>query len=229
MQFIHLLYDRQGFRALNHPEKCFSTEAFRRDCQSRQLCGRKDLMLRVILHTDHFMILPQQASSHDFFQLHFPQSSHITALPLGDGLQNIVFESDPALRELAESLFPIHSLLPDSLLFARYAMRNGGKGLSLLAYYRPEQLQLFVVEDRKLIFANGFSVKDIEDARYFLMAVRQQFSIESVCHFCQDYGDGGEAQALCDYLGSYFRQVSQHKLCDDNALPFIENISDIQI
>ncbi|MBQ7162245.1 MAG: DUF3822 family protein [Bacteroidales bacterium] len=233
MKSVLLLYGKNGFQALNRPGSYFSSADFQAECVRQQLIGDTQVVLRIIFHCEHFLVLPRVADQQPFFDFQYPQQAGavLCSRELGDGMQKIVYDLNLSLKAMAEKTLPHYHLLPDAYLFARYCMNISRKAPIMFVYWQSDSLDIFTARNGQLGFANHFEPKTEEEARYFILSVKQTFGDEKDCIFCTEIPDENNAaqataiDSLTKRLSPYFESFQRMNLCQD-IKAFLENISD---
>lgn len=234
MKSVLLLYGKRGLQALNRPGNYFSTEEFQEECTRQQLIGNTQVVLRIIFDCERFLVLPEVAEQQPFFDFQYPEHAGalLASRSLGDGMQKIVYELDLSLKSMAEKTLPHHHLLPDVYLFTRYCMAVSRKSPVMFVYWQPGHMDIFTARNQQLCFANRFQPRTEEEARYFILSVRESFNHEQELLFCtelpdESYGeDSRRITAVTEQLRPYFGRLQRMNLCQSAATVFLENISD---
>lgn len=219
--------------------KLFSQDAFRRECVRQGLLGSREVVLRVILHVQRFVVIPVGAADEDFFAASFPSHGPLASCPLGDDIQKIVFEIPEDLFQQLSSVLPKCYIIPDCALVARYTLSCSRSGSQLngedtsvvyccdensFAENRDSSLFIFMARNGKLTFANAIQVHSREDARYFVLATKQKFFSGNHCILCSDWGS---LPSLKDVLQPFFVSIEEVALTSSHSEPFMGLFSDI--
>lgn len=210
---------------MNRPERYFSVADFEQECERQHLVGTTEVTLKVIFHTEHFLILPKQVDESFFFHFHYPDQKQavLRSKLLSDGSQKIVYDIEAALEQTAQAMMPKHTLLPDAFLFAEYALKNASKEPMCFVYHDESGMQIFAAQNGKLTFANRFDAATEEEKRYFILGVQHVLGDIDTCLLCTLSTSNDELKNLIE---PYFKHLETRTVCENQAKIFTDNIVD---
>ena len=110
-----------------------------------------------------------------------------------------------SLKNLFER-FSVHHHLTALADAARYALQKQ-TGKSMFVHVHSESLDVIVHEDRKLLLANSFPFKTVDDAVYFVLMVCAQLNINPETATVTVAGEIEKDSALSMQLQKYIRHV----------------------
>ncbi|CAN5523613.1 hypothetical protein BH11BAC1_BH11BAC1_06850 [soil metagenome] len=103
--------------------------------------------------------------------------------------------------------FNVHHHLTSLLDAARFhSQKQSGK--SMFIHLHSSWLDIIVLEERKLLFANSFSAKSIEDVVYFVMMVCEQLALNTDKATVILSGEVEKETGLAKELQQYIRHIS---------------------
>jgi hypothetical protein len=111
-----------------------------------------------------------------------------------------------ALKKLFEK-FTVHHRLTVLLDAARLSSLTQ-PGKSMFLHVRGAGLDVVVVEDRKLLFANAFTFKSVEDAVYYVMMVCSQLLLDPEKANVVLSGELDKDESLVSHVRKYIRHLT---------------------
>jgi hypothetical protein len=176
--------------------------------------NRADLKVTLIDFSDRFMILPNQFTDDEAledlfrFQNGEDEEQQTYMGPLDDDQQTFCWQIATSRDEQFEKLFLNLNLLTGCYILANWTLNQAiaSQTTLLTAYFYARNLQVFVANSERLIFANTFVARDDEEILYFLLRCVDQLDLDPrtlIACFCCENGDYDEMQALFEpYLAN---------------------------
>jgi hypothetical protein len=208
--------------AVNFPD------LFEKHLRENDWLNRSDLKVTLIDFTGRFMVLPngytQDDSVEEFFNFQNGEDDdqQIYTAPLDDDQQTFCWQIPYTRDKVFEKLLPNLTLLSSSYILANWTLNQATDVpcTLLTAHFYGNQMQLFAAEPGRLLFANNFGVKDVEEICYFLLRCVDQLGLDPhklhVCLCCETL-PFEELQAL---LAPYLAYISAGEFTFHPDQPF---------
>ena len=169
----------------------------------------------VILQTTNYLIIPSDIPEGMYGKLleeAFPENkeSIVPVANLIPGTSSaILFGIEENLLQFCNRAFcnpRIHSHLYTLLCFFGNHERHGN-GTRLFANIRPDSMDIAAIEHDRILIANTFSFKEIDDAVYYILAVRQTIGLDSDTDEIMLCGDSATKRKLIAALRKFIPNV----------------------
>ena len=168
------------FAAIDFPDK------FVNFLKENHWSSRPDLKISIIEFTNRFMLVPTKLaddrSLEDYF--HFQNGDEgeqqIYTAPFDDGKQLFCWEVPAERDRQFEQYLPNMTLWSSSYLVANWTYHQAAKSdiSALTVHLFGHQMQLFMADTHRLLFANTFAVRNAEEIAYFILRCLEQVGLD---------------------------------------------------
>jgi hypothetical protein len=204
-------------------------DLFEKHLRENNWMNRDDLKVTIVDFSSRFMILPNQFSEDETieelfrFQNGEVEEQQTYMAPLDDEKQTFCWQIASAKNESFVKLFSNLNLRTGCYILANWTLNQAAASQTTLltAYFHAKNLQIFVADQQRLLFANSFVARDDEEICYFLLRCVDQLNLNPrtlVTCFCSENGDYDEMQKL---LKPYLANIVQGEFTFQPDVPFV--------
>lgn len=204
-------------------------DLFERHLQENNWLNRNDLKVTLIDFTQRFLVLPNAFAKDDaideFFRFQYGETEEQQTYmaPLDDEKQTFCWQLPANRDEVFEQLFPNLNLLTSCFILANWTFNQAiaSQTTLLTAYFYGKNLQIFIADKEKLIFANQFTARDDEETCYFLLRCIDQLDLNPrtlIACFCCENDTFAANKALFE---PYLINIIQGEFTFQAEAPFV--------
>jgi len=205
----HILKD------LKMPTKFDFPEQFEEFVQLRGWAEKENLEVTFIDFANQFLVLPDKITDEEqiktFFNFEFQheEANQLFTAPLKDGKQIFCWEMSSSRDQYFEKLFPSLKIVSSAYLLANWTIRRALEDQYpiVVAHLYGKQMHLFAANAENLLFANTFTIKDLQEIPYYLFRCMDLHSLDPLttkCIICCETFSDEEMMAL---LSPYLRKI----------------------
>jgi hypothetical protein len=202
-------------------------EKFENFVKLRGWAGKEHIEVTLIDFSDQFMVLPEKLKEEEsikaFFDFQFRHSepNQIFTVPLCDGKQMFCWEIPGSRDQYFEKLFPRLRVFSSAYLLTNWTIRQASilQRPVLTAHLFNKSMQIFAANPEKLLFANTFSIKDIQEMPYYLLRCMDQLFLDPLqtqCTFCCESASENDVLEL---FKPYLQHISMASFTHETAEP----------
>jgi len=200
---------------LKMPTKFDFPERFEDYVQSKGWAEKENLDVTIIDFANQFMVLPDKITDEEqiktFFNFEFQhqEANQIFTVPLYDGKQIFCWEMLSSQDQYFEKLFPSLKIVSSAYLLANWTIRRASEVQYpiVVAHLYGKHMHLFAANAEKLLFANTFSIKEIQEIPYYLFRCMDQLSLDPLTSRCIICCETVSDEEILDMLSPYLKYI----------------------
>ncbi|HEY5499509.1 MAG TPA: DUF3822 family protein [Bacteroidales bacterium] len=190
-------------------------ERFEDFVQSRGWAEKENMEVTLIDFSNHFMILPENNTNEEHiktffnFQFQHSEASQIFTVPMCDGNQLFCWEMPSSRDKYFERLFPHLTTYSSAYLLANWTIQQADtiQQPVMVAHLYGNAMHIFAANTQKLLFANTFKIKDLQEIPYYLLRCLDQLSLDPLQTRCTFCCESVSEQDILDLFTPYIKHL----------------------